>query len=870
MKISLKWLADFFPKAAAGQDLLTKAPQLRQQLPLAGIEIGATKKLSDGIEGVIVAQIQSFEKHPSADRLNVCKVSDGTKVLQIVCGAPNVKAGVKVALAPVGTLLPGGLKIKEAQIRNVDSFGMLCSEKELGLSEESNGIIHLPESAPVGSPLVKALGLNDQIWEVELTPDRADCLSHLGMSREVGRLIGVKPALPEIETLNPSDSGDVPLLSVEVQAAKACPIYGAQLFEGIQNHHAPDWMRRLLENLGVRSHNAIVDITNYTLMELGHPLHAFDADKITGSKIIVRFAKNGEKLKTLDGVERALHTDDLVIADLEKPLALAGVMGGLDSGVTDKTTRIVLESALFDPAVIRATSQRHKIHSDASHRFERGVDAQNLIRAAGRASLLIKQLGGGRRRGSYIEVKSEKAEKLLHKSSFNFDTRAVKNIVGIEVPNETIIHALQSVGIDAQIKSPNVLRIEVPTHRLDLVREIDLVEEVARLIGFDKIPERYPEQMVATDFITTGLYEKTRQIRHRMLETGLTEMMPYCFISRKEADWVPGVSLTELANPLSADWLYMRPNLFFGLLTVLARHAALGQMQGGFFDTGSAFQKASSSAAAAPVEGPSANPLLQKSTTTRESLHAAWALMGSRLADHWSSDKKSSERKAQVDYFDAKGVAEKVISGLTALEARWGGAQFVALADVDAAEIEKQAPWIPVKLLHPYRSALIVWPGKPPGEIVGYVGELHPAHKGNLLNLPTGLQLGAVVGELRVMPDLLALMKSAKATKTVNVLGHGKIKLSRRLPVVERDFALVFDAGVRAGEIEKSVQQALGARLIDFSILDVFKMSEQKHSIAFRLHLQGETETLSDAEIQALSKSATDALAKKFKAELRA
>ncbi|MEO5668177.1 MAG: YtpR family tRNA-binding protein, partial [Bdellovibrionota bacterium] len=322
MKVSLKWLSEFFPHSKAGQGVVDKASELREKLPFLGLEIGGVQRQGADLGGVRVAEITSFEKHPQADRLNVCHVSLGGSEapLQIVCGAPNVRQGMRVALATIGSVLPGNFEIKASKIRGVDSSGMLCSGKELALTSEGEGILDLPATYKLGSKLVEAMGLNDEIWEVELTPDRADCLSHLGMAREVGRLINQKPEIPEFENLDASLK-DVALFSVEVQAPEAAPTYAALLFEGVERTETPAWMKQRLEALGHRSHNALVDVTNYVNQEFGHPLHAFDADKIKGSKIIVRFAKPGEMLVTLEGLERKLHPEDLVIADLEKPLA---------------------------------------------------------------------------------------------------------------------------------------------------------------------------------------------------------------------------------------------------------------------------------------------------------------------------------------------------------------------------------------------------------------------------------------------------------------------------------------------------------------------------------------------------------------------
>lgn len=863
MKVSLKWLGELFPKATPGHDPLTLAPELRVKLPLAGIEIGGWKRLGQGLETVIVAQIQSFEKHPNADRLNVCQVLTNPKsgeTLQIVCGAPNVKAGVKVALAQIGSVLPGDLKIKQGNIRGVDSFGMLCSERELGLSEEANGIIHLPESAPLGSPVFKALGLQDEIWEVELTPDRADCLSHWGLAREITRWVGTKPEFPEIEELQ--GTTDVAMVNCEVQAKAACPLYGAQLFEGVKNDASVAWLKRKLESLGHRSHNPVVDITNYALIELGHPLHAFDADKIAGSKLIVRFAKNGEKLVTLDGVARTLTTEDLVIADLEKPLALAGVMGGLDSGVTPATTRIVLEAAVFEPGVVRSAAKRHRIHTDSSHRFERGVDPTQAARAAGRVAHLLRQLTGGRRRGAYVELRSEKAEKMLAPHALNLDVRSFKSVTAIDATAEEIARALQSVAIDAQVKSPNVLRVDVPPHRIDLLRQIDLIEEAARVLGFDRVPERFPVQNDSPSALTEKLYRRTRVLRRRLLDTGLSECMPYCFVSEAELGQTPHVSPVEIANPLSADWRYMRPNLVTGLLGVIKRHAALGQMSGGFFDSGAVFERRATDAV---DTDPHPSQVL-------DHFHAAWALMGPRSEEHWSTDKASSERKAHVDFFDAKGAAEEFIEQLSAFEPRWGGAQYLALDEVlnDPArreELETQAPWIPLELLHPGRSALICWPGKGLGQVWGYAGELHPMLKGDLLNLPTGLQLGVALGEVRAIADLPKARAEARDQAASDP--RGKIKTSVRLPIVERDIAVVFAGNVRVGELERTLRKAQGAELIELRCVDVFKMPDGKLSLAFRLKFQGSDRTLTDEEVAGFVAKAVQA-AEKLGGTLRA
>ncbi len=866
MKISVKWLNEFFLELPDAKKPLENAQMLREKLPFIGLEIGAVLRPGDGLKGVVVGQILHAEKHPKADRLQVCKVDVGAgEPLQIVCGAPNARKDLRVAVATVGTVLPGDFAIKAAKVRDVDSFGMLCSRKELGMAETGpDGILELPATAPVGTMLVKALGLNDEIWDVEVTPDRTDCLSHLGIAREVGRLLEKRPTVPEHESLTAGGTGDVPLISVEIQAKDGCPIYGAQLFEGITQTQSPDWMVRTLEALGHRSHNALVDVTNYVLQEMGHPLHAFDADKIAGSKLLVRWARKGEKLVTLDDVERTLTDKDLVIADIEKPLALAGVMGGKDSGVSASTTRLVLEAALFDAQVIRGMAQRHRIHSEASHRFERGVDAGNILRSAGRAALLLKKLSGARRRGSYVELSSDEGKRRRQALSVNFDLRAFKNVVGMEASAEILVKHFASLCIETQAKSPNVLRVDVPTYRLDLQREVDLMEESARLLGYEKIPERYPVQARRNESKTLPLFKRIQRLRRRLSECGLCEMQPYSFVSERELAQVPQVQAVKLENPLSAQWSAMRPNLLFGLLETVTRHVALGQLQGSFFDVGAAFTNTPSKA-----EDPY-NP------GVTESLHAAWALMGRRMDEQWFNDKTSEDRKKPIDFYDAKGCFDRLLPDLALFEGRWGGARFVPLSDFLAqpegvSALREVAPWIPLALLHPGRSALIVFPGKPPGTPVGYVGELHPRLKSDWLNLPTGLQLGVAVGELRVVDDLLLQMQQLRSGESFAALQpYGKIHVSRRLPTVERDLALAFPVGTPAGDIESSIRKAAGPLLLDLKCLDLFVLPDGRPSLAYRMYLQGQDKTLSDEEIVACLKTVQKTLQEKHQGEIRA
>ncbi len=874
MKISLKGLAEFFPQLDP-QFLLQKSGDFKRDLPLSGIEIGGIRNPTEGLEKVCVAKILEAVQHPKADRLRVCKVERNPKEepLQIVCGAPNARAGIKVALAPVGSVLPGNFAIKESEIRGVVSRGMLCSGKELGLSEESDGILELPDSAQVGTSFVSTLGLDDQIWEVELTPDRGDCLSHFGMAREIGRLLKMTPEFPEIENIGTSENNsEIPLVNVEVQNPKACKMYLAQLFEGFNQKPSPNFITSKLNLLGIRTHNAIVDITNFILMELGHPLHAFDADKVQG-RILVRNAKLGEKLKTLDGVERKLSVDDLVIADSERVLALAGVMGGEDSAVSDKTTRVILECALFDPEFIRATAKRHKISSDSSYRFERGVDPSIRFKILGRAALLFKQVCGARRRGAFVDVLSDKSNKLGLEHEINLDLRVFRDVSGIEAQADEISRSFQSVGISSQVKSPNLVRVVVPPHRFDLNREVDLIEEGARLLGYSRIPPRYPAQVEATRSLTRSLYRKGRILREAILARGLTEIMPYAFLGEKEIEFFDSDfrnQFVDLENPLSADWATLRPSLCFGIISSIKNHLALGQMRGGVFDLGSVF-----------CQNPNFS-VENRDTGVDEFLHVGWGLFGERKPLHWSTDKSSKEKNVHVDFFDGKSLLTDVLFELQTLDPRTSGAQIQSLNDVFqnpelARVVPAMAPWIPLRLLHPGKSALIYLAGQGPAgvqQVIGFLGELHPFYAGQILNLPTGSHLGCVLGELRLGAAVLSQIKELNLGHTKILQPKGKALPQIRFPVVERDLALKIPRQTRASDLDRTLRKVGGKFLVSLQCIDRFENEESKTegqwvSLAFRAQFQSTEATLKEEEISSALKDMIEAAKSRHQAELR-
>jgi phenylalanyl-tRNA synthetase beta chain len=466
MKISLNWLADYV-------ELPASADALASALTMAGLEVEGVERLGEGLEGVVVAQIIESSPHPDAEKLSVARVDAGDKgTLQIVCGAKNYKVGDKVPLATLGTKLPGGLSIEKAKLRGIESFGMLCSSRELGLTEDAAGLLILAPSLRPGASIADALALRDVVFEINVTPNRADCLSHLGIAREVAALTGKPLRLPDVALVE----GGRPareLAKVTVEDSERCPRYAVRVLEDVKLGASPVWMQNRLRAVGVRALSNAVDVTNYVLLECGQPLHAFDLDLIKGAHIVVRRAKPGETMTTLDGKERALSTEDLCICDAEKPCALAGVMGGATSEVSASTRRILLESATFAPAAIRRSARRHALHTEASHRFERGIDPQMVLFAQDRASLLLSELCGAQVAASRVDVAAPQPKA----RAFALRYERVGELLGTPVEAATTERILTGLGFKLQASSGGAT-VEVPSWRGDVEGPADLVEEL--------------------------------------------------------------------------------------------------------------------------------------------------------------------------------------------------------------------------------------------------------------------------------------------------------------------------------------------------------------------------------------------------------
>lgn len=562
MNISINWLKSYI-------DYDYSPKELADKLTMLGIEVESIKQLGTGLEGVVIGKVVSITHHPNADKLVLCQVDIGkSNTLQIVCGAPNVYEGMFAPVATIGSILPTGITIKRAKLRGEESHGMLCSEKELGISDDASGLMELSSDLTIGVSLTEALGLHDVIMELEITPNRPDCLSMLGVAREIRAETGNKIKYPDV-TLLEGETDIAGLTSVTIDDPELCPRYAARLIQGVTVGESPSWLKQRLESIGVGVINNIVDITNFVLMEYGQPLHAFDYDKLFENRIIVRRAAEDEVITTLDEEERKLNSDMLVIADAEKPVALAGVMGGYDSEITESTSDVLLESANFQPANIRATSKKLGLHTEASYRFERGADPEVVISALDRASELIVQLAGGALCKGIVDVypgKKEPSQIKLRSDRVNF-------ILGTSIEAEEIEQILNRLGfgIERLPTKESTYQITIPSFRSDITREIDLIEEIARVHGYDNIPTTLPKGDIPIPTVNISV-EVQQRIKHFLLGSGMMEAVNYsfnhpnCFDKIRLNDDNPLRDAIKLRNPLSPEMSTLRTTLLPSLL----------------------------------------------------------------------------------------------------------------------------------------------------------------------------------------------------------------------------------------------------------------------------------------------------------------
>ena len=662
MKFSEQWLREWVNPAISSDELVA-------QITLAGLEVDDIEAAAGEFSGVVVGEIVSAQQHPDADKLRVCQVSDGTTETQVVCGAPNARVGIKVAFATVGAVLPGNFKIKKAKLRQQESFGMLCSGAELEISEENDGIMELAAEAPVGADIRDYLNLNDQIIDVDLTPNRGDCLSIAGLAREVGVLNSVDVQGPELKELAPQIEDVFP---VKVSAPEHCPRFLGRVLNNIDaTKTSPLWMQEKLRRCGVRSIDPVVDVTNYILLEMGQPMHAYDLNKLNGS-IIVRMASQGENLTLLDGQKVELEQETLVIADNEGVLGLAGIMGGADTGVGSGTTNVFLEAAFFNPISIAGKARNYGLHTDASHRFERGVDYDLQRKAMDRATLLLQSIVGGEA-GPIVEQVS--ADHLPTESQVSLRKARLEALLAYKIDDAQVLDILTRLGLTLVASDDASWTFSAPSWRFDMAIEADLIEEVARVYGYNNLPSTNP--VASMEIPANAEVQRPLSIlRRHMVSRGYQEAITYSMIE-------PGLLAkfddqnkpVELVNPISADMAVMRTTLWPGLVKALQHNQNRQQSRIRLFETGQRFI-------------PSDQGLQQQDVF-------AGLIYGSRNPESWHG------KAENVDYFDIKGDLETLLS--------MGGQNFSFVA------IEHLA-------LHPGQSAAI----QLDDAVVGYVGAMHP------------------------------------------------------------------------------------------------------------------------------------------------
>ncbi len=801
MKLTLNWLKEFV-------DIGVSAEELADLYDLSGTAIEAVRYLGKGFERVVVGEVLTVSKHPDADRLQVCEVDLGGERVAIICGAPNIAAGQKVPVARPGAVLPNGMEIREAKIRGVTSVGMICSEKELGLSDEATGIMVLAAESVPGDPVGPILGVDDWFFELEITPNRPDCMGLIGMARETAALLGGEIRRPEVVLKEHSETIDG-LATVVIEAPDLCPRYSARFVDQIKIGPAPYWMRRRLEAVGIRSINNIVDITNYVLVETGQPLHAFDFDLLKDGRIVVRRAKAQEALETIDHVSRELITDNLVIADSARAVALAGVMGGLHSEINEQTTRVLIESANFHAPNIRKTSRALGLISESSLRFERGVDIDGTVYAAERAAQLMSELAGGRIWSGLIDSYPE----LRQPRQIELRPKRVQAILGIE-PNapafSVILNRLEmktqvGPGVDDQIA------VTVPTFRVDIEREIDLIEEIARFHGLNKIKPR----LLQSTSPKRGLSPQqkfVRSLRELLVAAGLTEAINYSFISRRDLDRLElpeehvWSQAPEIANPLSEDQALMRTTLLSSLLQTVSHNYNRDQKDLAIFEIGNVFRP--------------------DGAVPKQSMRVAGAITGRVRPSGWFESAGS-----EADFYDLKGLFELICGQLSLDDFHIETASHPALSPGQAAELISGT------------------------KALAFFGALHPKIQENY-----GLRQPVFVFEA----DVVGLFAQAKTEPTFSEIP--------KFPAVVLDLAMIVDEKVSWGSLEHLVRQTGAPLLKQVHLFDLYRgegVPAGKKSLAFNLTYQAGERTLTDNEVGHIQKRIIQRAERELGAQLR-
>lgn len=810
MQVSIKWLKDYI-------DFTETPEQLADKLTMAGIPVENVVDPGEGLEKVVTGRIEKLEPHQNSDHLQICTMNVGlAENIIIVTGAQNVAEGQVVPVAMVGAHLPNGMKISKGKLRGVASNGMLCSAQELKLDleklseEQKTGIFILPSDTPVGIPAKDVLGLNDVVLEFELTANRADCFSVFGLVREIAAITGNKPHFPEIKVNEDDNTKLNDIFSVEIADPDLCSRFSTRMLKNVKIGPSPEWMQQRLEGAGIRSINNVVDVTNFVMIELGHPMHAYDYDKITGKKLIARRAIEGEELHTLDDTSRKAKGEMLVIADSEKAAGLAGIMGGFETEITDTTTTVVLESADFYGPCIRRTARACGLSSEASGRFERGVDSETTIKALDRAAQLLQEMGACTVCEGIVDVYPNPKQA----NYVTFTPEQINNHLGTNIAKDVMLNIITSVGFDVTKDENDEITVKVPSWRNDVTCMADISEEIARLHGFDKIKSTLPNgvSMQGTQSAKQTFIDK---VKASLSSQGLYETISFALTNEETFNKLnipqdsPLRKAVPIMNPLSDEYPLVRTTLLSSIFDNLARNLARKNDDVALFEVGSVFF-------------PKALPVTE---LPDEVVKIAGAITGRRNAQGWN------QTNDMVDFYDAKGIIEELLANLR----------------VTRYTVEAGTHYA----MHPGKTALF----KKGRDVIATVGEVHPA-----VLSAYGITKPVYIFEL----DATTVMKyMAKDLK---------YKALPKYPATSRDLAMLVDVDVNAADIEKAMTKAAGQNLTQITLFDVYtgkQVEEGKKSLAFSLTFQSNDKTLTDAEIEPAIEKIVAKLQKDFNANLR-
>ncbi|HLR67152.1 phenylalanine--tRNA ligase subunit beta [Virgibacillus alimentarius] len=807
MLVSLNWLKNYV-------DIDSITPEeLAEKITKSGIEVDGIEYIAEKSKNVVVGYVETCEKHPNADKLNLCQVDVGDQKLQIICGAPNVRQGQKVAVAKPGAILPGNFKIKKVKLRGVESNGMICSLQELGIEEKfvpkdtADGIFVFPNDVEIGEDVEPLLNLNDAILEFDLTPNRADCLSMIGIAYEVAAILDQDIHLPEVKIKTITEKAQN-YVSVEVEDKELNPYYGAFIIKDIEVKPSPLWMRNYLIAAGIRPINNVVDITNFVLLEYGQPLHAFDYDQLQSEKIVVRRAKENETLITLDEKERMLTTDNLVITNGKEPIALAGVMGGANTEVSEQTTTILLEAAYFDGFSVRKTVKATGLRSEASTRYEKGIDPSRVKIAGERACQLLYEYANGKVLANSVEVDSLDCTK----KTVEITTNEINKRLGTEISTEEIVSILEKLRF-AFDQEKDHFTVEIPTRRGDISIFEDMLEEVARIYGYDNLPYTLPIGAADAGALTQRQNLK-RKVKNFMESSGLMEGITYSLTDLNNSKKLISPDIEEenitpvkLAMPMSEDHQFLRLSILPELLRTLAYNNARGQRNTGLYELGSIF-------------------ITEEEILTKqpeEKLRLAGALTGEWISHPWQQENK------KVDFYVVKGIVEGLF-------------EFLKLP----ATFKKEK----LSDMHPGRCASIAVNNEP----IGFIGQVHPMFVKKMDLKET------YVFDIN-MEKVFSAYKKEPETKPIP-----------KFPSITRDIAFIVDENVVAGDLKASIEE-IGAPLVKkVRIFDVYQgenLPEGKKSIAYSLVYRHPEKTLKDDEVEESYQQIIDEVNKKYDSYIR-